>query len=144
MKLDATDIIFSKCVRLAANCCEAHGEPRQDKGAWLTTCTDQLQCCHIHTRTHNYIKHDPLNAVSMCAGHHQWYTAHPLFWKDFVLELRGQEHIDLLNEKLNYNGFKWLKGMKADMRKHYRAEHNRMFELRSNGATGKLAFVGFL
>jgi len=144
IKRDALDIIFSKCVRLAANCCEAHGVKRHYGGEWVESCKGDLESCHIHSRSNKFIHVDPLNAISMCGAHHRWFTAHPLFWKDFCLELRGQEHMDILNEKLNYFGHKWLKGMKAEARKHYRNEFNLLVERRNNGETGKLTFVGYL
>ena len=140
IRRDALDAIFSDCIRLAANCCEAHGEEMLYGNK---QCSDLLECAHIHSRRHQYLRHDPLNAVSLCGAHHRWYTDHPTEFTAWLERHMDTGSLDILMEKLRVK-HKWLKNMKAEARLHYRAEYNRMFQLRSNGATGKLAFVGFL
>ena len=140
IKRDALDAIFSDCVRLAANCCEAHGEPMLHGNI---QCSDNLECAHIHGRRYQIVRHDPMNAVSLCGAHHRWYTDHPVFFTQWLNRHLGPEHLDILREKLQTT-HKWLNGMKAEARKHYRNEYKLMVEQRSRGATGKLKFVGYL
>lgn len=140
VKRDALDAVFSDCVRLSANCCEAHGEPMLYGN---TTCSENLECAHIHGRRHQYLRHDPLNAVSLCGAHHRWYGEHPLHFTMWLLRYVGGDRLDILEEKLRVK-HKWLKGMKAEARKHYRKEFNQLVEKRNGGATGKLFFTGYL
>ena len=104
-------------------------------------CSDNLECCHIHSRRHQYIRHNPLNALSMCGAHHRWYTDHPTIFADFV-ERRFPGREETLRELLQVK-HKWLRGMKAEARAHYRAEYQRIINRRAEGETGRLEFVGF-
>ena len=99
VKRDQLDSIFSEVVRLAANCCEASGEPRRDGSDWVTHCKGELECCHVHTRRISRLRHDPENIVVMCSSHHAFFTQYPIYWGDFVRKLRGDDLVDLLIEK---------------------------------------------
>jgi hypothetical protein len=90
------------------------------------------------------LRHDPDNIVVMCAAHHTFFTQHPIYWGDFVRDLRGDDLADMLIEKKQDLSFKLTKNVKADMRAHYRAEKKRLIAERDSGATGKLKVVGFL
>jgi len=140
MRRDALDAIFSDCIRLAANGCEAHGESMLHGNV---QCSSNLECAHIHSRRYQIVRHDPINALSLCGAHHRWYTDHPVFFAEFCIRLLGEDHMGILREKLQFK-HKWLNGMKAEARKHYRNEFNLMLEQREHGATGKLKFVGYL
>lgn len=140
MKRDALDAVFSDCIRAAANCCEAHGEPMYQGNI---ECSGGLECAHIHSRRYQIVRHDPLNALSLCSAHHRWYTDHPVFFTEFLRRYLGQEHLDILREKLQ-SRHKWLKGMKAEARAHYRREYKRIIFLRDEGVTGKIDIVGWL
>ena len=140
IKRDALDAIFSDCIRAAANCCEAHGEPMLYGN---TRCAENLECAHIHSRRHQFLRHEPLNAVALCGAHHRWYTDHPTEFTAWLRRYLGEDHLEILREKLTVK-HKWLKGMKAEARAHYRNEYKHIVERRCNGETGKLQFKGYL
>ena len=144
VKRDQLDVIFSEVVRMAVNGCEAHGVRRRDGSEWVTSCNGPLEACHIHTRRISRLRHDPDNIVVMCSSHHAFFTQYPLYWGDFVRDLRGDDLADMLIEKKQDLSFKLTKNVKADMRAHYRAEKKRLIAERDSGATGKLKVVGFL
>lgn len=139
VKRDALDAIFSDCIRLAANCCEAHGEPMLYGN---TACSQHLECAHIHSRRHQYLRHNPLNALSLCGAHHRWYTDHPTVFTDFI-DRQYPGRLEILLPMLQVK-HKWLKGMKAEARAHYRKEYQSLLDRRSAGETGQLDFIGFL
>lgn len=86
-----------------------------------------------------------MNAISMCAGHHAWFTDHPVYWGRFIEQLLGRKHVDqLLELRQERDGFQWRKDISKDARAHYRAELKRLQALRDRGETGKLELVGYL
>ena len=141
IKRDALDAIFSECIRAARNCCEAHGEEMYQGN---TKCSGGLECAHIHSRRYQIVRHDPTNVLSLCSAHHRWYTDHPVFFSEFCERYLGRDHLDLLREKLNGPPHKWLKGMKAEARAHYREQLKRVIRERDCGVTGKIDVVGYL
>ena len=144
VKRDALDALFSEVMRIAVNGCEAHGVRRRDGSSWVTSCGGETECCHVHTRRISRLRHDPDNIIVMCSAHHAFFTQHPLYWGDFVRDLRGDDHADMLIEKKQDLYFKLTKAVKADMRAHYREEKRRLIAERDSGATGILKVVGFL
>jgi hypothetical protein len=42
-----------------------------------------LQWAHVHSRSYKAIRHDARNAVVLCAGHHTYFTHHPLEWEQW-------------------------------------------------------------
>ena len=84
-----------------------------------------------------------MNVLSLCSAHHRWYTDHPVFFSEFLERYLGREHLDILREKLQTK-HKWLKGMKAEARAHYRDELQRVIAERDMGTTGKIEITGFL
>ena len=75
------DVAFSLWVR-SIGVCEAAGEGNGCKG--------NLQCAHILTRGYSTIRWLPANALSLCAGHHIFFTHRPIAWTDFVIAKLGQ------------------------------------------------------
>ena len=140
IKRDALDAIFSDCIRAAANGCEAHNEPMHQGNM---QCSGSLECAHIHSRRYQIVRHDPLNVVSLCGAHHRWYTDHPVYFTEWLRRYKGQDHLDILTEKLQTT-HKWLKGMKAEARKHYREEFKKIITLRDEGVSGVIDVVGYL
>ncbi len=140
IKRDALDTLFSDCVReRAAWSCEAMDV------ALANGCSQQLDCAHIHSRRHQYLRHDPMNAVSLCNAHHRYFTDHPTVftaWLQSYVHV-GEWAVEVLIEKLQHR-HKWRKGMKADARAHYRGELKRMKSLRADGVLGRIEFVGYL
>ncbi len=81
------DVAFSLWVR-SIGVCEAAGEGNGCKG--------NLQCAHVLTRGYSSIRWDPRNALSLCAGHHIFFTHRPIAWTDFIVAKLGQAHWDEL------------------------------------------------
>lgn len=72
----AADEIFAREVRVSlGGACWAYG---RDK----VHCNGMLQCCHRMSRRYLAVRWDLQNAVPMCAGHHVYYTYHPLEWEE--------------------------------------------------------------
>lgn len=81
------DAAFSLWVR-SIGVCEAAGEGNGCKG--------NLQCAHVLTRGYSAIRWFPGNALSLCAGHHVFYTHRPVSWEEFIVAKLGQAHWDEL------------------------------------------------
>ena len=55
----------------------------------LGSCYGRLECAHLIRRGFHSIRWDPRNAVALCAGHHAYFTEHPIAWRVWCDELRG-------------------------------------------------------
>lgn len=78
------DKLFSRIVR-ARGYCEA------SKWGDGVECGGGLQCAHIVGRANRRLRWVFDNALSLCAGHHVWYTNHPLEWFEQVQLYLGEE-----------------------------------------------------
>lgn len=136
VKSDALDILFSRCVRERANWVCEHCEKcfKHDRHS--------LQCAHIVGRRVIRLRHDPLNALALCASCHSYFTDRPLEFASFCLGYIGGSLRDELY-RLSNEVHKRPKGWKKEARAHYRAELARMDELRKGGDDGYLEFTGF-
>ena len=112
IKRDQADIWFSKAVRLRDGCCQVCGT------------TENLQACHVHGRRLRILRWDLANAITMCAAHHRYYTEQPVAWVDFLNELLGESHMDILREK-SRGILKTNKEVRAEISRHYRQEVRR-------------------
>ena len=73
---------------------------RRDGGCQMVTyaapllgelrCWGPLECAHLIRRGFKSIRWDPRNAVTLCAGHHAWSHQHPIAWRVWCDELRGE------------------------------------------------------
>lgn len=64
-----------------------------------------LQWAHIVSRRYRGVRWDPAAAVTLCAGHHTYYTMRPLEWEAWVDERLGEEaHRDLKHRALAFDG----------------------------------------
>ena len=75
-----------------------------------------------------------------------YFTANPMNFGVFVKNKR-REYYQVLNElSLNIGrGKEYVRAIKSgEAAKHYKAEHERMTELRSQGVTGRIEFVGYI
>lgn len=70
------DKLFSLYVRLEGKC--------QANTFWGVRCGGSLQCAHITTRGVTALRFDEMNALCLCAGHHRFFTHHPLEWVIFL------------------------------------------------------------
>jgi hypothetical protein len=53
-------------------------------------CGGVLQAAHGFPRTYPRTRHVLLNGFCICAGHHRWFTSHPLEWTQFMIEKLGE------------------------------------------------------
>jgi len=63
--------------------------------------TDNLQCCHIFSRTYNNTRWDLDNLLCLCASCHFWSHKNPLLFAEGVMKNIGEEKYELLKEKHN-------------------------------------------
>lgn len=108
-KRDQADIWFSKAVRLRDGSCQVCGT------------TETLQCCHIFGRRMRILRWDLQNCITMCAAHHRYYTEQPVAWLDFLNQLLGEAHMDILREK-SRGKLKTNKDLRSEIARHYREE----------------------
>lgn len=78
--LKQCDVIFARLVRSRGVC-----QIKTD-----TDCNGYLQCCHGFGRGYKPVRCEFWNAFCGCARHHQWWTAHPLQWDDWMKEQWGE------------------------------------------------------
>ena len=79
------------------------------------------------------------NAEALCYGCHQYLGANPNLHSEHKLEIMGEGCIDILREKANDTSLgRSAKREVKDIAKHYRQEFKRIYDLRSEGVTGKI------
>ena len=119
IKRDAADKWFSDCIRHAAGyqCQACH------KG--FTGLVQGYEACHVWGRANKSTRWCTDNCVALCGGCHRKYTEHPLAFHAFLVELWGEGHLELLNEKRNQI-LKTNKQTRKEIAKHYREEFRRM------------------
>ena len=61
------------------------------------------------------------NCLCLCRYHHRYFTANPVEFTDFLTNLWGQGHMDILREKANQI-YKTTKEIRKEISKHYREE----------------------
>jgi hypothetical protein len=61
------------------------------------------------------------NATTLCRYHHQWFTANPVAFTDWLTSMWGQGHMDILREKANAT-LKTTKQLRKEISDHYRSE----------------------
>lgn len=78
------DSLFSKATRSIGYC--------QAEGKTKIRCGGGLQTAHITTRSVTYLRYSPMNVLCLCAGHHRFWTNHPLEWMEFILEFYPEKY----------------------------------------------------
>ena len=136
VKSDALDQLFSRLVRERANWICEHCEKdfRHD--------TVQLQCAHIVGRRILRLRHDPRNAVALCASCHHYFTDRPLEFASWIAYRLGDvipEELRRLANEVHRRHKDW----KKEARKHYREELKKIEEKRKKGDMGYIDFVGY-
>ena len=109
IKRDQADIWFSRAVRARDKYCQVCGT------------TENLQACHGYGRRLRILRWDMGNATTLCAAHHRYYTEQPIAWVEFLTNLYGEAHMDILREK-SRGILKTNKEVRAEIAKHYREE----------------------
>lgn len=109
IKRDQADVWFSKAVRLRDGCCVSCGK------------TDLLQAMHVVGRRNKAVRWSMDNAAAGCAACHRYFTENPLAFSDFLENLWGEGHLQLLREKAR-EILKTTKELRKEISAHYRAE----------------------
>lgn len=121
LRRDAADDWFSKVVRLKADwTCECCG--RQYGGP-----STGLHCAHIYGRANKRVRWSLDNAVSLCFGCHQTFTANPLDFHSWLQGYLGEGHMEMLNEK-RHQMFKTTKIIRKEISDHYREEFRTLMD----------------
>jgi len=113
------DIWFSKCVRKRANFkCEKcfvayeHNSPG-------------LHCAHFMSRGNWAVRFDPMNAVSLCYGHHQYFGGRPAEFMDWYAARVGLDEVERLEREAKQPA-KGLKKQLSDIAKFYKRTYDEM------------------
>ena len=141
------DVWFSLCVRERVDwTCEACGKKYEP---WFTTkgipANPGLHCSHYIGRANYAVRFDPLNANAHCYGCHSKFEGNPHNFMMWKFEKLGGHLYDILIEKSNNLMLgKQARHDKQEIAAHYKAEFERMRELRNNGKVGRIEFRGYL
>ena len=80
----------------ARGACEAEGEH-----------SGPLQWAHGFSRSYRAVRWDLRNGFCLCAGHHFWFTNHPLEWDNWLQEKWGADlYIVMRRRAVNAGGGK--------------------------------------
>jgi 5-methylcytosine-specific restriction endonuclease McrA len=79
------DKLCSKIIRSKGSC-ESCGK------------TENLQCCHIFSRTYRSLRWSLDNLLCLCAGCHHWSHKNPIFFTEWVKKHKGDDAYELLKE----------------------------------------------
>ena len=146
-KLDP-DYWFSLCVRERAGwtceCCGKHYEPTISEVTG-NPANPGLHCSHYIGRANYSTRFDPLNADAHCYGCHAKFEGNPHLFLGWKVEQLGNERYDILIEKFNNIMIgKQARQEKQEIAEYYRSEYFRMQELRAQGVTGRIDFIGWI
>ena len=144
-KLDP-DQWFSLCVRERAGwtcqACGKHYEP------WISTkglpANPGLHCSHYVGRANYATRFDPLNVDAHCYGCHAKFEGNPHIFMLWKSEQLGSIYDVLIEKSNNIMLGKTARREKQEIAKHYKAEFERMQDLRSKGVIGRINFQGYL
>lgn len=92
------DALWSELVR-RRGVCEAAGVAG-------VQCGGVLQAAHGFPRTYYPTRWTPLNGFCICAGHHRWYTSHPIEWLSFMNERLGKLPLEELSRIARFHAGK--------------------------------------
>lgn len=80
------DALASAYYRAETPYCELSGRDQ-------IICNGPLQWMHLYSRAILHMRYEPYNKLIGCAGHHFWYTNHPIEWVRF-LEMHFPERLE--------------------------------------------------
>jgi len=109
IKRDQADVWFSKAVRLRDGFCVRCGN------------SETLQAMHVVGRRNKAVRWSLDNAAAGCAACHRYFTENPLAFTDFLEQLWGKGHLEILREKAR-EILKTTKDLRKEISAHYRAE----------------------
>jgi 5-methylcytosine-specific restriction endonuclease McrA len=112
IKRDQADVWFSKAIRARDGKCVYCGR------------TDTLEAAHIYGRRLRSVRWSMDNCVTLCHYHHRHFTEQPIEFRDWLIRLYGEGHMELLREKSRAI-FKSTAAIRKEIAKHYRGEVRR-------------------
>ncbi len=110
IKRDAADNWFSKCVRARDQHCMVCGK------------TEGLDCCHVYGRRNKAVRWSLDNAITMCRYHHREMGESPARFMDFLEDVYGPGHLEILREKANAI-MKTNRELRLEIAKFYREQY---------------------
>ena len=142
MLITPADHWFSLCVRTRANWTCEHCGKQYPEGA------QGFHCHHYYGRGKYWsVRFEPLNCVAICFFCHNLFHENPDHQREWQEKRLGAVKYEILKEKA-YNltlakEIKRTKG-KGEIASHFKAEYERLLQLRSSGVTGRIEFEGWL
>lgn len=112
VKRDQADVWFSKCVRARDGQCCYCGK------------TETLEAAHIYGRRLKSVRWSMDNCLALCHYHHRYFTEQPIEFRDWLVKLYGEGHMDLLRDKARAI-FKSTVAIRKEIAKHYRQEFHK-------------------
>ena len=93
------DLCRTHATRLADKNFAAHVRGR-GPCVFRVDCSGAVQCAHVVSRRYRVTRWNPANALPLCAGHHVYYTHHPLEWEAFIEHMHPGMLADLKKRAL--------------------------------------------
>jgi hypothetical protein len=146
LKRTQADKYYSACIRERTNwTCELCGTHYPDSAAKGNS--KSLDCSHLVGRGNWSVRFDAINAFCHCYGCHSRFGADADLQKRHHLEIFGNGLYDILMERKNDSGIGRMvrKAEKlGEVRRHYKAEFERMRKERANGEQGRIEFISYV
>lgn len=149
IKIHPADKYFSLCVRERSNwTCDYAGTVFSD--GQMTTKAPGLECSHYYSRGNWGVRFEQLNAFAHSTGSHFHLGGRPTEFEAWAKERLGSSFEVLIelancpNRGKEYKRANKGRGKKNALASHYRAEFDRMRELRNDGHQGRIEFVSFI
>jgi len=149
IKITTADEWFSRCVRERSNwTCEYAGTVFPDGQA--SGRAAGLHCSHFYSRGNWATRFEPLNAFAHSYGSHAFLGSRPVVFDEWVKSQLGDAYdllVELSNDRIRAREYKRAnteRGRKNPLAMHYKAEFERMREMRMDGEAGRINFVGFV
>lgn len=140
MLITPADHFFSLCIRERADWkCEKCGT-KYERGS------RGIHCSHYFGRSYWAVRFEPLNAFSHCFACHRLMESNPDLFQTWTTIVLGPDKLEIVREKayslVLAKELRRTKG-RGEIAKWFESEYNRMLELRKQGQTGRIEFVGW-
>lgn len=112
VKRDQADIWFSKAVRARDGKCVYCGK------------AETLEAAHIYGRRLKSVRWSMDNCIALCHYHHRYFTEQPIEFRDWLVSVYGEGHMEMLKEKARQI-FKSTHAIRKEIAKHYREQYQR-------------------
>jgi len=109
---------------------------------WPACKGQDAHCSHFKSRAYSSVRWFPDNATLLCAAHHDYAGKNPDEHTEFFRRMLGLTRYDWLVERYR-RVFRYRKADKAEMRKHFNSELDRLKVARAQGVTGPLEFFAY-